>query len=279
MNHIKNLLCFITVVTIVASGLLFQSTVETKAQSCVLTIEKEATPSDGTEFDFTCSGGFFGDCNGNPNFTLANGDERFLSLTPSGDFSETVIEDVPEGWRLDNIDCVVNSGNPNNISFDLNAVENGVVVDCLNVRVRAVCTFSNVRACDVTIGKTALPDDGTIFDFSAPGSTEPEFTLTNGEEIEIQVSAGDDVDVTEILPLEWRLNNVECSNADGVLATDIENGVNLACGPNGGSVECNFANTNIRNIPTMSEWGLIVMAAILGIFGILYYQRKRKVSH
>ena len=247
----------------------------------MVNVVKQASPADGTNFNFTCTGQI-GSCrnqNNVPttNFSLMDGDIQIIGFFSINDRINTIVEDVPEGWRLEDIICEV-TFNPEGITFDFDSVDDGVVINCIT-RGSAVCTFSNVRACDVTIGKTALPDDGTVFDFTAPGSSEPEFTLTNDEEIDIKISAGEDVDVTETLLLGWRLNYVECLNADGVFISDIENGVNLACGPNGGSVECNFANTNIRNIPTMSEWGLIATALVLGMAGFYVIYRRRKSSY
>jgi len=74
--------------------------------------------------------------------------------------------------------------------------------------------------CTVTIGKTATLDDGTEFDFTAPDSSNPNFTLSNGEEIELEIDFPDNVDVTEILPDGWMLDEIECSEVDNVEITN-----------------------------------------------------------
>ena len=40
---------------------------------------------------------------------------------------------------------------------------------------------------------------------------------------------------------------------------------------------CELVPAEPRPIPTLSQWGMIVMAGLIGIAGILYYQRKRRL--
>ena len=57
-------------------------------------------------------------------------------------------------------------------------------------------------------------------------------------------------------------------------------GANVAImmGPvSGGVAECTFFNIIPTRIPTLSEWGLIAMAGILGIVGFMV-MRRRKVT-
>lgn len=37
----------------------------------------------------------------------------------------------------------------------------------------------------------------------------------------------------------------------------------------------NIIETRFEKIPTLSEWGLIVMAGVLGLAGVLYINRRR----
>jgi len=131
--------------------------------------------------------------------------------------------------------------------------------------------------CTVTIEKTATLDDGTEFDYTAPDSSNPNFTLLNGEEIELEIDFPSSVDVTEIVPVGWILDAIECSEPEDVVITEIPNGRNFACNP-AGTAQCTFFNELPTNVPTLSEWGLLAMAGILGIVGFIMVMRRRKVA-
>jgi len=272
MNNIKNLFSFVVVVVVVALGFLLFPIVQAQAGApCFVFIEKEATPSDGTEFDFTCTGGEMGNCGNNANFSLFDGDSADIPLF---DVTATVVEDVPDGWELDDISCT----NTDGITFDLNSVDNGVVIDCTAFQTTlGTCTFRNIKQCSITIEKKALADNGTLFDFTAPGSSDPNFALEDNDYIELLIDSGENVDVTEIVPGGWVLEAIECSLPDGVLITDIPDGRNFACSP-GGTADCVFINRPIRNIPTLSEWGLIAMAGVLGIVGFMAIRRRKATA-
>ena len=131
--------------------------------------------------------------------------------------------------------------------------------------------------CTITIEKTATFDNGTEFDYTAPGSSNPNFTLSNGQDIELEIDFPTNVDVTELVPVRWMLDEIECSEPDGVVITEIPNGRNFSCSP-AGTAQCVFINSPLpRNVPTLSEWGLIAMAGILGIVGFMVI-RRRKVT-
>ena len=276
MRSIQNLVCFMIVAAFSASGLLFFNTTQAEAGApCLLNIIKMATPSDGTEFPFTCASEGTGECGDRTSFSLENGQvEENISLDINPLNNEvTVVEFPPDGWILDRISCDIRSGD-GIMSFDTDAVENGVVAACLVFDVIANCTFNNIRGCQVTIEKSALEGGDTPFGFTAPGSSDPEFTLTDGEEIILGIAGGTDVDVTELAPDGWSLSGVQCSEPDGVVISNFPNGSNFACSPDGGSVDCVFVNVPSSQIPTVSEWGLIGMAAILGIIALLAIRRR-----
>jgi len=274
MIYIKNLFSFMAVVVVLALGALLFPAVQAQAGApCLVDIEKEAIPSDGTDFDFTCTGGDGGDCGNNAEFTLMDSDGEDISLGGQGSLA-TVVEDVPEGWELDDISCTA----PDGITFDFNAVDNGVVINCSAVQTTlGTCTFRNIKQCSITIEKKALADNGTLFDFTAPGSSDPNFALENNDDIELLIDSGENVDVTEIVPDAWVLEAIECSVPDGVVITEIPNGRNFACSPDG-TADCVFINRPIRNIPTLSEWGLIAMAGILGLVGFMVLRRRKAVA-
>lgn len=101
--------------------------------------------------------------------------------------------------------------------------------------------------------------------------------MLNGEDIELEIDFPDNVDVTEILPRGWVLDEISCTSSEGFVITDIPNGKNSACSP-AGTAQCTFVNSFARNIPTLSQWGLLALAGVLGIVGFMVIRRKRVAS-
>ena len=78
--------------------------------------------------------------------------------------------------------------------------------------------------------------------------------------------------------------SIGCEDPSGVTITDTPNGKNFQCMASGGLAECVFQNLieeppppPVPSVPTLSEWGLIAMASILGIVGFMVI-RRRKVT-
>ena len=70
----------------------------------------------------------------------------------------------------------------------------------------------------------------------------------------------------------------QCTDAGDLLTVDPITGDLTFIGPSGQGFAGDLAFTPLsRNIPTLSEWGLIAMAAILGIVGFMAI-RRRKVT-
>jgi hypothetical protein len=131
--------------------------------------------------------------------------------------------------------------------------------------------------CGITIAKVALGGEDTEFPFEhAEDGAEPSFfTLKSG------LSTGGPFastsTVTE-LPLEgWALVDIECegTGATGFEITD--NGFTATC-DGGGFVTCTFFNVESKNIPTLSEWGMIAAAGGLGLIGLFYAVRRKKAA-
>jgi hypothetical protein len=92
--------------------------------------------------------------------------------------------------------------------------------------------------------------------------------------------------VTEEVPTGWILDNIECTEPeDGcagpcLIITEVPNGLTFDCvDAIAGLVSCTFTNVKLVTtpIPTLSEWGLIAMAGILGLVGFMVI-RRRKVT-
>ena len=144
----------------------------------------------------------------------------------------------------------------------------------------------DVEGCVITITKEANPSDNTPFEFDISGTGVMfSFTLIQPQDksggfnffMEAGGFFGLSVDVTEILPEGWMLDEIECSEVENVVITEIPNGRNFACNP-AGTAQCVFINSLPSNVPTLSEWGLIAMAGVLGIVGFIMVMRRRKVT-
>jgi len=145
-----------------------------------------------------------------------------------------------------------------------------------------VLSTAQVRAqqqllCDIIIEKQADPADNTEFNFSVTGATNFDFKLMDDATRKITIKVGEIVTVLEEVPPGWILDeNIVCqpSFLDITIAT---NGLRFDCIVED-EVTCTFFNVRVAtNVPTLSEWGLIAMAAVLGIVGFMVI-RRRKVS-
>jgi len=273
MKNTPNLITIFILTILVALGSLVLSTDQARAgfTTCDIGIEKDADPQDDTPFDFTAPG------SDSPNFTLRDPSSNSINLEIDSQppNSLTVTEIVPPGWVLEDVVC----DEPESVligPFE----NNGITFQCVQMSSfgSANCTFINSRnICRITVQKTANPPDDTPFGFTAPGSDNPNFTLMDPSDssIDIEIETGQMTTVTEEIPLGWQLDGIECTDVPGVEVTDTPNGVNIDC-VSAGAISCNFTNSiPPRPIPTLSEWGLIAMAGVLGIIGLLALRRRK----
>ena len=168
------------------------------------------------------------------------------------------------------------------------------ILFCIGLLVTSTVHVRAQDNCEITIEKVAIPADDTPFNFLVTGGP-PDFTLMDPSATTelIDIIAADDgnpANVTEQLPPGWILDGIECTlptggfcqNPDGmptpcvtVIPVPEENRLEIECYDDG-EVTCTFTNSQvITNVPTLSEWGLIAMAGILGIVGYLVMRRKR----
>ena len=145
--------------------------------------------------------------------------------------------------------------------------------------------------CMLEIEKVAIPADDTLFNFIATGDIIAEQTLSDPSNPIFLGPLGVDqtATITEELPPGWELQSIECTQG-------VEN-----CSQNGGfepclsitineesnsifvecldidTGSCTFTNVKkiVTNVPTISEWGLIAMAGILGIVGFMVIRRRK----
>lgn len=101
MGYTRSLISFIILTMFVGLGSLFLVTDQASAgfDACSLGIEKVADPADDTPFEFFSNGG-------TPlSLTLTDPSNDAGTITEIFNNSVSIVEDVPEGWSLDDIVC------------------------------------------------------------------------------------------------------------------------------------------------------------------------------
>jgi hypothetical protein len=136
-------------------------------------------------------------------------------------------------------------------------------------------------ACGVGIIKRA-GDTATLFDFLVNPSAGDDFIITvaSNDDNGFGLNFGQSAVISEIVPDGWALTDIECITDGGATATwDVNaNEVFVEC-LTVGTVNCVFTNVPVnRNIPTLSEWGMIAAAAGLALVGVFFVIRRRKVQ-
>jgi len=138
----------------------------------------------------------------------------------------------------------------------------------------------SAQDCDIFIEKIADPDDDTEFDFTVTGNGDFGFTLSDPSTpaVNFNTPLSTPVTVLEEVTPGWVLDEVECSDPQGVNINILENGVTIEC-LTLAEVTCNFLNSmeaiEATDVPTLSEWGLIAMAGVLGIVGFMVMRRRK----
>jgi len=143
--------------------------------------------------------------------------------------------------------------------------------------------------CPMTIEKVADPADDTEFNFSVTGGNMFDDILMDPSKPSFSFdldSGNDPTTVLEEVPPGWILN-IECTVpgtgcAGGpedtcLIITKIPNGLIFDClDVAARSNTCTFTNVKlVTNVPTLSEWGLLAMAGILGLVGFMVLRRRR----
>lgn len=160
----------------------------------------------------------------------------------------------------------------------------------LVVSVSSVTLFipdnASAQQCEILICKIAEGAGETLFPFVADNGVEiDEFSLITNSEgglcaIEF-FSEANELEVTEGFVPGWVLDNVICETG-GIDVTNISNGVALDwVAGDFGTGTCTFVNVPgefATNIPTLSEWGMMGVAAALGLIGVFYAVRRKKAA-
>lgn len=143
---------------------------------------------------------------------------------------------------------------------------------------------AQAQECQFDICKSAEDSGDTDFDFIAQnGELGQLFSLVGegeGSCFNLVVPVGEVIEVFELPMPGWSLADIEC-NLTGADFEIVEGGVLVECLTPSAFGECIFTNVpgnTTRNIPTLSEWGMIAAAAGLGLVGVFFAVRRRRLQ-
>jgi hypothetical protein len=165
--------------------------------------------------------------------------------------------------------------------------------------ITAICLFAlnshkayAQELCSLVIEKVVLPPQPpgreTAFTFEIITENGTETSDFNSTVIEFE--APQSVTVTELLTPEWTLQSIECEQGsencgDGaglipcltITVNEETNSITAEC-LDTDSGSCIFTNVPApKHVPTLSEWGLITMAGLLGIIGFIVIRKKQLI--
>lgn len=164
-----------------------------------------------------------------------------------------------------------------------------ITVLLLTIMAVVLITLSTVekasaQSCSMTVCKSAPgapPDLGFTINFA--GDLKP-FSVELFDQADCyttSISFNSIVDVTEEPTVGWPLQDVVCDDVPGFSVAVIRDGISANCSPESGFAEitCTFVNgVPERNIPTLSEWGIIAAAAGLGFIGFFFMLRHKRAT-
>ena len=201
-----------------------------------ITIVKDATPADGTDFDYT---GGLGEFKLDDGGTADAVDTSETFAVPAADQgSIAVTENVESGWTLDDITCSDDAG----LQKDLAGAGGTATLD-VDPGDEITCTFFNKQDAKVTIVKDADPADGTDFDYTGSFGA---FKLDEGGAADATTTStsftipGDEVGERSVAETEkagWTLADITCSEdaakdlagKGGSVTLDVDEGDDITC--------------------------------------------------
>ena len=172
-----------------------------------------------------------------------------------------------------------------------------ILATFLIIGVNFVALLENAKAglmelpCILEIEKVAIPADDTPFDFIATGDINSETTLSDPSNPTFIGPIGIDqtVNITEELPPGWELESIECDEHENncgdtpclnITIDEESHSITAQC-LDDDMRSCTFTNSfspEPRNVPTISEWGLIALAGIIGIVGLMVIRRRKALA-
>ena len=201
----------------------------TNTQQGSVNVNKKTDPAgSAAKFDFS------GDPAGG-SFQLSDGQSKKVDALKPGSYSFS--ETVPAGWDLSKLECTGTAVKP--------VIDGSKVTIGLAAGENADCTWTNAEAGTIVIKKTVPEGSSGTFEFSGPGSQDPNFTVVSGEQTSFTRAAGN-YSVTELAKAGWDLTGLTCSDQQDesggstVSLADRTATINLAAGE---TVTCEFTNT------------------------------------
>ena len=143
---------------------------------------------------------------------------------------------------------------------------------------------AQIAPCQITVFKEAEGSGDLRFSFT--GFIDDVEVLQGDPEAGEQFSQNFNPGATYLVvenPTEgWTLDDIVCEGDGFGFNFDTENAVEIVCfsqTPIEGS--CTFTNvrqSGTRNVPTLSEWGMISAAVGLGLIGVFFAVRRKKMQ-
>ena len=147
--------------------------------------------------------------------------------------------------------------------------------------------------CRLSVTKAASPADDTVFTFIGSGDNDFSFTVSDPSDPKTGggIEIGTTIIITEELPPGWELANIECTEGTEdcsqggefepclrITIDESTNSISAFCDDTD-TGSCTFTNVIATSgIPTLSEWGLIAMAGVLGIVGFMVIRRRKATA-
>lgn len=168
----------------------------------------------------------------------------------------------------------------------INSIFRSVLFFILAAGIMAVMSergYSQPSQCQIVITKATEPfSTDEEFEFvSEVNGVETQFTVvSDSQETAAFIDEGENITVTELPREGWVLEEATCFFLDGASAVEIENGVRVLCTEGGefNGANCIFRNRLIPDVPTLSEWGMISAAAGLGLIGVFFAVRRKRMQ-
>ena len=143
----------------------------------------------------------------------------------------------------------------------------------------AVPGFSqDEEGCTIGILKQVSTGQNIEFEFLENlNGVESPLIITSNNGVGIDIGVGDVLILTEVATDGWVLEDKQCPLSRNVLITEVENGFQFECLADGGALCGLFNRISADKIPTLSEWGMISAAVGLGLIGVFFAARRKRV--
>jgi hypothetical protein len=247
----------------------FVDTAQAPSRGTIVVV-KQAFPESSISFSFGGDLGAFALVDDGVSANSAT----FASLFP-GVYG--VFEVVPAGWSLGSITCEdPDQGTSVNLAGASAAID-------LDAGETVTCTFVDteipVELGTLTIVKDSVPNAPRVFQFLGDLGS---FVLSDGGPAATSISfpglTPGTYAIEEVVPADWRIDGIECSDPDSGTTVDLGTVTALVDLDAGEAVTCTFRNRlfepfNVVEIPTLSAWALALLALLLAAAGAIVLRR------